>query len=44
MELFIYIFAALFSVINPLGTLPIFVGLTQNDTSQERARISLWAL
>lgn len=34
---------ALFSVINPLGTLPIFVGLTQNDTSQERARISLWA-
>lgn len=28
---------------NPLGTLPIFVGLTQNDTSQERARISLWA-
>ncbi|EID74557.1 MarC family NAAT transporter [Imtechella halotolerans] len=43
MELFIYIFAALFSVINPLGTLPIFVGLTQNDTSQERARISLWA-
>ena len=43
MELFIYIFAALFSVINPLGTLPIFVGLTQNATSQERARISLWA-
>lgn len=42
-KLFIYIFAALFSVINPLGTLPIFVGLTQNDTSQERARISLWA-
>lgn len=42
-ELFIYIFAALFSVINPLGAVPIFVGLTQNDTKQERSRIALWA-
>ena len=43
MELFIYIFAALFSVINPLGAVPIFVGLTQDDTKAERSRISLWA-
>jgi multiple antibiotic resistance protein len=27
---FIYLFAA-FSVINPIGTVPIFVGLTQDD-------------
>ncbi|AWH83770.1 stress protection protein MarC [Flavobacterium album] len=42
MELFIYIFASLFSVINPLGAVPIFVGLTQDDTKKERQRISLW--
>ncbi len=41
MELFIYVFAALFSVINPLGTVPIFVGLTQDDTSSERSKTSL---
>lgn len=43
MEQFIYIFAALFSVLNPLGAIPIFVGLTQDDSKQERSRISLWA-
>lgn len=42
MELFIYIFAALFSVINPLGTVPVFVGLTQDETVKEQARTSLW--
>ena len=42
MELFIYIFAALFSVINPIGTVPIFVGLTLDDDKKERSRISLW--
>lgn len=42
MELFIYIFAALFSVINPLGAIPIFVGLTQHDSKAERSRISFW--
>ncbi len=41
MELFIYVFAALFSVINPLGTVPIFVALTQEDSSSERSKISL---
>jgi multiple antibiotic resistance protein len=42
MELFIYLFAALFSVLNPIGTVPIFVGLTQHDDRKERQRISLW--
>lgn len=42
MELFVYIFAALFSVINPLGAVPIFVGLTQHDSKAERSRISFW--
>lgn len=42
MDLFIYLFAALFSVLNPIGTVPIFVGLTQHDSQEERSRISLW--
>lgn len=42
MELFIYLFAALFSVLNPIGTVPIFVGLTHDDSASERSRISLW--
>ncbi len=42
MELFIYLFFALFSVLNPIGTVPIFVGLTQHDDIRERSRISLW--
>lgn len=37
-----YIFAGLFSVINPLGTVPVFVGLTKDDPKKERDRISLW--
>ncbi len=41
MELFIYVFAALFSVINPLGTVPIFVGLTQEYSAPERSKTSL---
>lgn len=42
MDIFIYVFLALFSVLNPLGAIPIFVGLTQDDTKTERSRISLW--
>ena len=42
MELFMYLFAALFSVLNPIGTVPIFVGLTQDDSMAERSRISIW--
>ena len=41
MELFLYVFAALFSVINPLGTVPIFVGLTINDSAKDRSKTSI---
>jgi len=41
MELFIFLFAALFSVLNPIGTVPIFVGLTQDYTKKERSKVSL---
>jgi len=41
MELFIFLFAALFSVLNPIGTVPIFVGLTQDYTKAERSKVSL---
>jgi multiple antibiotic resistance protein len=34
MDLFIYLFVALFSVLNPIGTVYFFVGLTQNDTKK----------
>lgn len=42
MEIFIFLFAALFSVLNPIGTVPIFVGLTQDYTRRERARVAIW--
>ena len=42
MEIFIYLFFALFSVLNPIGTVPIFVGLTQDYDKNERANVSLW--
>ena len=42
MELFIILFAALFSVLNPIGTVPIFVGLTQDYTKKERSRVAVW--
>lgn len=41
MAIFLYVFAALFSVINPLGTVPVFVGLTSDESTQERNRTSL---
>ncbi|RXQ88821.1 NAAT family transporter [Ancylomarina salipaludis] len=42
MELFIFSFGALFSIMNPLGTVPVFVGLTQNNSKRERAGIAFW--
>lgn len=42
MELFILSFGALFSIMNPLGTVPIFVGLTQNNNKKERPGIAFW--
>jgi MarC family membrane protein len=41
MELFFILFGALFSVLNPIGTVPIFVGLTQDYTKKERSKVSL---
>ena len=41
MDVFLYVFATLFSVINPLGTVPIFVGLTSSETIKERNKTSL---
>lgn len=42
MDLFITIFSALFSVINPLGTVPIFVALTKDDAKHHRDKTALW--
>jgi len=43
MNLFLISFAALFSVINPLGTLPIFIGLTKDKSNKAKKSIALWA-
>ncbi|WP_347373118.1 MarC family NAAT transporter [Aequorivita sp. Q41] len=40
MDIFLYVFAALFSVINPLGTVPVFVGLTSDESISERNKTS----
>lgn len=42
MDLFLMVFAALFSVMNPFGTVPVFVGLTQEYTIKERSKIAFW--
>ena len=42
MGLFILIFAALFSVMNPFGTVPVFVGLTEDRSSLELNKIAFW--
>jgi MarC family membrane protein len=42
MDLFLYIFAALFSVLNPIGAIPVFVGLTSGYTKEELSKTSLW--
>lgn len=41
MSLFLIALAAIFSVINPLGTVPIFVGLTKEKTQKEINKIAL---
>ena len=43
MNLFILSLAALFSLINPMGTLPIFIGLTKEKSSKEVKSIAFWA-
>lgn len=42
MDLFFYIFAALFSVLNPIGAIPIFVSLTNGYTKAELVKTSKW--
>jgi len=42
MELFAMIFGALFSVMNPFGTVPVFVSLTQEQNKKERNEIAFW--
>ncbi len=41
MELFLFAFASLFSIINPLGTVPVFVGLTSEESVKERNNTAL---
>ena len=43
MDLFLITFAALFSVINPLGSVPIFLGLTQGDPKEAKNKTAFWA-
>ncbi|HLV92340.1 MAG TPA: MarC family protein [Aequorivita sp.] len=42
MELFAMIFGAIFSVMNPFGTVPIFVGLTKEHNKLKRNKIAFW--
>jgi len=42
MDLFIITFTALFSVTNPLGSVPIFLALTQGDSRLSKNRTALW--
>jgi len=41
--LFFTVFAALFSVVNPLGTMPVFIGITENNSRSERNKTALKA-
>lgn len=42
MEILLITFGALFSVMNPLGTVPVFVGLTQDSSKKERSITAFW--
>ncbi len=42
MELLIMIFGALFSVMNPFGTVPVFVSLTEKHNKLERNKVAFW--
>jgi len=41
--LFFTVFAALFSVVNPLGTMPVFIGVTETNSRDERNKTALKA-
>lgn len=42
MDLFVVIFGALVSIMNPFGTVPVFVSLTKEHTKLERNKIAFW--
>lgn len=42
MELLAVSFGALISIMNPFGTVPVFVGLTKENTKMERNKIAFW--
>jgi multiple antibiotic resistance protein len=42
MNLFLTSLASLFSIINPLGTIPLFVSLTKGRTSKEITSTAIW--
>ncbi|MDP5077648.1 MAG: MarC family NAAT transporter [Nonlabens sp.] len=41
LDIFLLSFGSLFSITNPLGTVPIFVGLTSDDNSAEQTKTAL---
>ena len=41
MEVLILTFTTLFSVVNPFGAMPVFLTLTDSDTTAERTAIAL---
>ena len=43
MDLFLSTFVTLFSVLNPIGNLPVFLGLTKNDSPEEKNKVALWS-
>ncbi len=40
-EIAIAVFASLFSVVNPLGALPVFISMTNDETKEERNKTAL---
>jgi len=40
-DLFILVFASLFSVVNPLGAIPVYLAMTPEYTRQERSKSSM---
>lgn len=42
MDLFLTSLISLFSIINPLGTIPLFVSLTKEKTIKEKTNIIIW--
>lgn len=42
MQTFLLTFTALFSVVNPLGTVPLFLGLSKGKSKSEIQKIAIW--